>query len=115
MSPGLQLSDAGHRLYEAWRDHPATTDEEAALVLAVLSAIATGGWPPQNTDHGLPAPRWPYMRDSGDPRQWIVAPSDDLWVVVRPGAQSFDFVTATRPVKDQLVEWLTDPELPAGE
>jgi hypothetical protein len=112
LSQTLPLSAAGHLRYDAWRQAPATTAEEAALVLEVLVAICTGGWPPRNTEHGLPAPRWPVFRDTSNPCHWIVAAADNLWVVVRPNAESFDFVTAMTPEKEQLVAWPFEPPEP---
>ena len=117
MSRRLQLSSTGVFRYRQWRDSPATEPEEIALVLEVLLAISEDGWPPTITRGAQPVPRWPYFRDPIDLSQWIIAASADLWVVVQPEADSFDFVTAMQPAPEQeeLADWLTDPSEPGPE
>lgn len=68
-------------------------------MLEALVAITTDGWPPTITTGGTPAPRWPYEQDRFDQAQWIVARTNNLWVVVRPDFDSFDFITAINPAR----------------
>ena len=102
MNQPLPLSDAGHVTLEQWRTATATNPDDVEPVLEVLIAIETNGWPP----------RWPCEEDRFEPGQWIIARTDNLWVVVRPDNDSFHFITAINPSPDQQqhVSWLIDPE-----
>jgi len=107
------LSPGGVQRYRQWRESPATTPQQADLVLTVLNHIAEHGWPPtDNTTDGLPTPRWLYFRPNENPQDWIVAPTDDLWITIHLNDDStFDFVNAYQPDADypSPVPWLTEP------
>jgi len=112
LSRRLQLSRGGLCRYRNWRHSPATTPEQASLVLKVLDHIATNGWPPTDTrDGSSPAPRWLYFRSNENTQDWIVAPTDDLWIIIHLDEDdTIDFVNAFQPDEDQKpVPWLTEP------
>ena len=118
MSRRFQLSPAGLSRYRQWRDSPSTTSHDIALTLEVLVAIAQGGWPP-TTSGNPPSPRWLYFRHTEHLEQWVVAPTEDLWVIVHLDEEdrTFDFVNAYRPDEDdkKLAPWLTDPDAAGPE
>ena len=111
LSERHQLSPGGLRRYRQWRDSPATTQDQAALVLNVLDHIAENGWPPTDNLGSFSAPRWLYFRPNENTQDWIIAPADDLWIIVRQNEDdTIDFVNAYQPDEDQKpVPWLTEP------